>query len=177
MSQSATLYRISNDTFKQFASAGGNELFDLSAAKGYATFQGSFMGLAFILIKQQDEVVTAHVSEIFNPTQSLGNQPPETLSPEELFDFFENNSSISYIDPATVNKIDMLLKTMSAEDIRQRFNADELNDNGIYPKAWHDDNSPDQAFNQRHVEDDFVRLKEVLQRANEEKDYIFVFIG
>ena len=45
MSQTATLYRISSDTFEQLVESGNNREFDITSVKDQATFQGSFMGL------------------------------------------------------------------------------------------------------------------------------------
>jgi hypothetical protein len=87
MSQSATLYRISNDTFRQLETSAGRPQFEISSAKNYTTFQGSFMGLEYILSKGQDIPTTEIINEIFNPTQSLGRQDIERLSLEEQMEF------------------------------------------------------------------------------------------
>ena len=48
MSQSATLYRISQDNFEQIERSKGNLRFDMDSSKSFAIFQGTFMALEFI---------------------------------------------------------------------------------------------------------------------------------
>jgi hypothetical protein len=66
MSQSATLYRISNDTFRQLEASVDRPQFEISSAKNYTTFQGSFMGLEYILSKGQDIPTTKIINEILD---------------------------------------------------------------------------------------------------------------
>ena len=151
MSQTATLYRISSDTFEQLVESGNNREFDITSVKDQATFQGSFMGLEFILSKGKDASTTQLIREVFNPRLILGGQDFTSLTPEEQFEFYESESVISYLDPTTISKLNTFLDKVTDDDIRTRFNSEELNENGIYPEVWHNDNSPDQAFNLRHM--------------------------
>ncbi|MFN0293040.1 DUF1877 family protein [Pedobacter helvus] len=177
MSQSATLYRISNDTFRQLETSADRPQFEISSAKNYTTFQGSFMGLEYILSKGQDISTTEIINEIFNPKKSLGGQDIEKLSLEEQMEFYENGGVIYYLDTTTISKLNNLLDTFSEADIQTKYDANELNDNGIYPAVWHNDNSPDQAYNKRHIIEDFKELKTIINQAREDNDYIFVFVG
>lgn len=177
MSQSATLYRISNETFRQLETSADSPQFEISSAKNYRTFQGSFMGLEYILSKGQNNSTTEIINEIFNPTKSLGGHDIEKLSLEEQMEFYENGGVIYYLDSITISRLNNLLDTFSEADIQTKYDANELNDNGIYPSVWHNDNSPDQAYNRRHILEDFIELKTIINEARQENDYIIVFVG
>lgn len=178
MSQSTTLYRISKQKFNDLESSGG-ESFNASLAKNYITLEGSFMALEFILSKDQDDSVIEQVSELFNPSQSIGEQTIgiDDIDSFEEFDFDNLGASIPYLDAATIAGIHAFLNKVSNEELESLYDADELNSNGIYPEMWHNDNSPEQAFNFRHVSDDFTGLKEIIKKAAEEGDYIVIFEG
>ena len=175
MSQSATLYRISKDTFRQLKESTGQEQFDISLAKNYAKFQGSFMGLKYVLSKGQYEPTTELVNKIFNPQQSLGKQDFDSLTPEEQFELYE--TQISYLDTDVISKLNNFLNQVSDVDIQSKYDADELNENGIYPEVWHNENSPNQAFNELQLLQDFGELKKIINQADKEGDYILVFVG
>jgi hypothetical protein len=177
MSQSATLYRVSKDIFKLLDKPGNKQKFDIDSAKGHALFQGSFIGLEYILSKGQDNSTTELISEIFNPKQSLGGQGLESLTPEEQFEFYESGLFIPYLDLSTISKLNDFIGNVSHTDLRSKYDAAELNNNGIYPEVWHNDNSPDQAYNERHILEDFEELKTIIKQADMDKDYIFVFVG
>lgn len=177
MSQSATLYRISKDTFDKLKASGNSRRFEISSAKNYTSFQGSFMGLEYLLSKGQDEPTTELMSEIFNPKEALGRQEFENLTPEEQFEFYESGWFIPYLDTNKVSEINKLLHQVTEANFRANYNAKELNDNGIYPQVWHNDNSPDQAFNVRQLTDDLAELQAIFHQTSTDKDYLLVFVG
>lgn len=177
MSQSATLYRISQAIFTQLESPNDKPKFEINTAKSYVTFQGSFMGLEYVLSKGQDVSTTALVSEIFNPTQSLGGQEFESLTPEEQFEFYESGLFIPYLDTLIISKLNDFISNVSQTDISSKYDAEELNENRIYPEVWHNDNSADKAYNERHILEGLEELKKIIREANMENDYILVFIG
>lgn len=177
MSQSATLYRISEDIFRQLDKPDNKQKFDINSAKNYSIFQGSFLGLEYILSKGQDNSKIELINEIFNPKQSLGGEEFDKLTPEEQFEFYESGLFIPYLDTSTISKLNDFIGNVSQTDIHLKYDAKELNDNGIYPEVWHNDNSPDQAYNQRHILEDLEELKTIIKQANTEKDYILVFVG
>ncbi|MES2622290.1 MAG: DUF1877 family protein [Bacteroidota bacterium] len=176
MSQSATLYRISFDTFAQLKSS-KEASFDRSSAKNQITFQGSFMGLEYLLSKGSDISAIDLLKEIFNPSRSLGEQEFGNLTPDEKFEFYKNGNIISYLDSTTISNLNIFLDKVSENAIQSRYDKTELNDKGIYPEVWHNDNSPDQAYNQRHILEDFKELKEIISQADKHGDYILVFVG
>lgn len=177
MSQSATLYRVSQEVFNRLEKSGGKERFEISSAKSYTIFQGSFMGLEYILSKGQDAATAGLISEIFNPKQSLGEKAFANMTPEEQFEFYENGRLIPFLDTTTILKIKNLLDEVSEADIHFRYDADELNNNDVYPRIWHKENSPNPGFNKLQLLEDFAALKRILKQAGEEQDYIFVFVG
>jgi hypothetical protein len=178
MSQSTTLYRISKAKFSELEASGG-ESFDPSSAKNYVTLEGSFMALEFILSKNQDDEAVEQVNELFNSGQFIGEQNIgiDDLYSFEEFDFDNMGSSIPYLDAAAVAGVHAILDKLSTEEIESLYDADELNSNGIYPEVWHNDNSPEQAFNLRQVSEDFTELKSIIKKAAEERDYVLVYTG
>lgn len=117
MSQPAGLYSISKTTFKQLENAGNQRWFDIASAKNHATFQGTFMGLEFILSKGRDSSAVAQVEEIFNPKQSLGERESENLTHEEQFKYYENVALIRYLNMETITKLNEFLYNVSEADI------------------------------------------------------------
>lgn len=176
MSQSTTLYRIPKDKFSELENSGGNS-FEPSWAKNYITLQGSFMALEFILSKDQDDSTIEQLQELFNPGQTIGgsNIGIEDLDSFEEFDF--DDMPIPYLDTETIGNIHNTLDKISSTEIESLYDAEELNSNGIYPEIWQYDNSQDQAFNFRHISEDFIALKSIIKKAAEEGDYIVVFEG
>jgi len=177
MSQSATFYRVSQNTFKQLEITDNKQPFDVSSAKEYTTLQGSFMALEYILSKAQDASAIKLINELFNPRQSLGDPDLESLTLEEQMEFYENGGAIHYLNYANVSKLSGLFDKFSKADIHSKYDSKELNENRIYPEVWHNDNSPDQAYNERHILDDFEQLKKIIKRASDDCDYILVFVG
>lgn len=177
MSQSATLYRISQDNFEQLERSKGNQRFDMDSSKNFATFQGSFMALEFILAKGRDTSTIDIVNELFNPKNVLGQQEFDSLPPEEKFEFYESGKLIPYLNTATIAGLNDLLDKVSETDIHLNYDAKELNDNGIYPGVWHNDNSENMAYNERDILEGLAELKAIVSQAEKEKDFILVFIG
>ena len=177
MSQSATLYRVSEDTFKQLEQLGNKRRLNTDSTKSYTTFQGSFMGLEFILSKGQDPLAAELINQIFNPKQSLGEQEFGNLTPEEQFEYYESGSLIPYLERDTISKLDDFLTEVSDAYIHLNYDAQEFNDNGIYPEVWHNDNSPNQGYNERELLENLTELKNIIREAKQEKDYILVFVG
>ena len=70
MSQSATLYSISAESFALIEKANGKKVQPAEYATRSVTFQGTFMGLEFILLKDQDKSSTSLIEEIFNPKKN-----------------------------------------------------------------------------------------------------------
>jgi hypothetical protein len=177
MSQTATLYRISKNIFNQLNQIDKNQRFNLESAKSYYDFQGSFLGLEYILYKNQNNSDTELLSEIFNPKKYLGEEKSITSTPEEYFELLENGLIIPYIDQSTITKLNDFLEKISITEIQSKYDAKELNKNGIYPEIWQNDNSINMAYNLNHILEDFQELKKIIQESAKENDYIVVYIG
>lgn len=171
MGQSITLYRISKDTFERLKNG---ENFKTSSAKSYSIFNGSFMGLEFLLSKGQDKDTRQLITEIFAPSLSISEENKEQIFIDEPLEGFEEDI-ISYLENLKITQINNILEKVSEAEFRSRYNPKELNNNYIYPSVWHNDNSQDQAFNERHLAEDFSSLKKIFKHATEEQDYILVF--
>jgi hypothetical protein len=119
--------------------------------------------------------------EIFNPGQTsdidLEHIDLETLSPEEEQELFAWEDAVSFLPAEKIRSINAILGKLTKEEIALRYNPNELNAHDVYPGVWHNDNSPEQAFNLCHLQKDFEKLKELIGKAVKEKDYILRFIG
>ncbi len=177
MSQSATLYRISFDTFCILNKVPNAEAFNINSTKGYHSFQGSFMGLEYILSKTQDISAIPLLKQIFNPSSVMGSDSFQHINSDEHLESYEGVEPISYLDPVIIAKLDSILDSISDNTIDYNYNAEELNQKNIYPAIWHNDDSPDQVFNKRQILEDARLLKSLIKEAHKEKDYILVFVG
>lgn len=177
MSQSATLYSISATVFRQLELSQGTQQFDPSSAKIAATFQGSSMGLEYVLSKDRDALTISLIAKVFNPEQFLNLPDFEHLTPEEQFELYENNNFIPYLDTVVIAELDAFLNTVSEAEIQSKYDSKELNANGIYPRVWHDNNAYDQAYNKRHILEDFQELKAIIKNAHTAGDFIIVFVA
>ncbi len=174
MGQSSTLYEINKTDFNKIRAE--ISLFKIHEAESIETLEQNVFGIEFILKKLFDSKHHETVEQIFNPTEFLGEKPDyENMNFDEI-DFLKDNS-ISYLDPDQIFKINNMLTPISEREIREKYNSSELNLNGIYPKVWHDDESDNKAFNQRHICEGFEQLKSIFNRANNNRNYIFIFSG
>lgn len=175
MGQSTTYYRISNETFIELETSG--DKFDLSSAKSYVTLEKSFMGLEFVLSKNQEDAVVEQVKELFIPSQSIGGQNIDFEDLDAIAEFDFDDFPTPYLNAETIGNIHKALDKISTADIENSYDAEELNSNGIYPEIWHNDNSPNLAFNLRHLVEDFTELKSLIKQAADEGDYLLVYAG
>jgi len=177
MSQSATLYSISSATFQRLFGAPGIEEFESSQARSICTFQGTFMGLEFVLAKDQDEEDAQLAREIFNPVEMIGQERFDDASLYEEFDLPGEATAIPYLDPSTIEGINSFLQRASASDVENAYDADEMNDNGIYPGIWSDDDDDEEMQGKSSLVEDFAKLKSFMNQAFRDKDYVLVFVG
>lgn len=179
MSQSATLYSISAESFALIEKANGKKVQPAEYATRSVTFQGTFMGLEFILLKDQDKSSTSLIEEIFNPKKTLGQKDTTRLNfsrlsedeVEDLYDF------IYYLPADKVGKITAILNKITDQQVGDNYNAEELNANEIYPGCWQNDNSENQAFNKGNIKEDFRELKDFFNQAMWDKHYVLCYVG
>jgi hypothetical protein len=178
VSQSATLYRISYDKFKELKESAYIDKTNFRAiSKDYSTFIGSFMAIEFILSKGQDQKTISLIKEIFNPNQELANPDIEDLSPQDQSDFFESGAYFPFLDSSIISRLNDFLLNFSEADVNSKYNPNELNDAGIYPGVWHNDNAENLSFNKRQILKDITELKKQFSIADKEEDYILVLVG
>lgn len=179
MSQSATLYPISQESFAIIEKAKGKNVRPFDYTSEYETFQGTFMGLEFVLSKDRDKATISLIEEIFNPKKTVGQADTNNLDFSKLSqDELESLTDfISYLSPEKVEKINNILTKISEQEVADKYNSEELNTNEIYPWCWHDDESEDQAFNKKHLLQDFKLLKDFFNKAASNKNYILCFVG
>ncbi len=65
MGQSATLYRVSQNTFEKLNQPNNQQKFDINSAKSYSIFEDSFMALEYLLSKDQNDSTIEIINEIF----------------------------------------------------------------------------------------------------------------
>jgi len=176
MGQSSTLYEINKSDFSRIEN--DTSLFKPDISKSYEIFEQNFSGIEFILKKTVDKKMTEKIDGIFNPKQCLGEPVDYENIDFTQIDFSEiEDNSINYLNPELIKEINTVLNSISTNEFIDKYNSTELNKNGIYPEVWHDDESDDQAFNKRHIAEGIEQLKSILNRTEENENYIFVFSG
>jgi hypothetical protein len=179
MGQSALLYQITPVDFSRLADNTNQlNLFDIAKSSDY--FDQSFEGLRFVLSKNRDTETIALVQEIFYPVSFLGEEIDyanfDFENAPDDFDF--ENSAYHYHEPSKVALISEFLNSVSDDDFKKSFDADELNGNDIYPgDIWNTETGDDYAFNETHMLQEFINLKEVFRNAATDADYVFCTIG
>jgi len=175
MGQSATLYEVKEDEFKKIAV--DPSFFNINMTRYYEVFEKNFDGLLFLLSKSVPNESKDMVKQIFYPSNFLGKSIDfksidfENWDEDSMLD----NEPISYLAPETIGQLKELLNNLEKVDFLRNYNSREFNENGIYPEIWHDDESPDQAFNKRNLEEGFESLQNLFNRVAEEGNYILVF--
>jgi hypothetical protein len=171
MSMIATIYRIPEEVFENLVA------WNWEDTKSTEAFVSSFMGLEYLLAVGADEQAFPLYQSIFNPTLFVGPPGWQSLSFEQQMALYAERKMIFYLDPARIAAIDRLLENITEGQFRERFNAEELNENDVYPKAWNDDQGEDAAFNLNHLLQDLAKLKRIFRAAAAEGDYLVVYTG
>lgn len=169
MSQSAIFYRIDKKEFSKLQE--NPEESDLSAmTKELITFDDTHEGLRFILSKSDDE--TAELTDqIFYPDSFIGEG-----TDLENGDFDIDEGAVYYNEPEKVAAIATALGAISNDDFRALFDFEELNENDVYPAGNWNDDQDQQIFNEDHITEEFVKLKQLFNTAKKEGDYVLTFI-
>lgn len=179
MGQSATLYRISSTDFSKVEDNPDDfGLFKIN--KSYETFEKTFEGLRFVLLKGQGEKATELVEQIFYPKSFAGEQIDYSkLDFDNLPDDIDLlKEPVYYNEPTVVKEISTLLDNIRVDHFQKSFDPHELNEQGIYPSgAWNTRTEPNYAFNVRDMTNEFLRLREFYKLANEDGDYVLSYVG
>jgi len=178
MSQSATLYLISNERFELLEdNPDKSKVQQLSY--GNETFEQTYEGLSFLLEKffKRDDLTL--IREIFTPTEFIGEGLDDDFSELHSVDDIEKfeENAIYYLDPEHLSRINILLTSLNITTVLNAYNAAEFNNNGVYPEVWHDDESESKAFNKAHLKESLESLVHFFKAAAATDDYVLVFVG
>jgi hypothetical protein len=174
MGQAATLYRIGQDQFNRLQNNSAG--FTIKMTLDHKTFDQNFEGLIFLLTKVSPSPMHDLIHEIFYPGNSLGDATRfEQGDFDPLSDEFAE--PIRYLNTENIRATKLFLDGVDERQLLSMYDSKELNDNGIYPGVWHNDESADQAFNRRHIQEGFQSLKQLFDEAVEEKSIVLVFVG
>jgi hypothetical protein len=177
MGQSATLYRIDKAEFERLAKEPSG--FNIKMTEGFMTFDQNFEGLIFLLNKLSSDAQKRMIHEIFYPRDLLGKKEDLEINnldiPDDLS--FLETESISYLNTEKVRAIKLFLDGIDKQQVSDAYDPKELNDCGIYPRVWHNNESFDQAFNRRHIAEGFDNLAKLFSDATEKENLIVVFVG
>jgi hypothetical protein len=176
MGETATLYEITKTEFLKIQK--DISLFNIEESESMETLDQNVLAIEFILKKLFDIKYHEIINQIFTPIDFFGEKPDfKNLNFEEVDLFDLEDNSISYLTPEQILRITNLLNSITKGEIQEKYNSSELNKNGIYPRIWHDQESFNQSFNKRHIYEGFEQLVSIFNRANNNKNYIFVFNG
>lgn len=176
MSQSITLYRVSQENFEVMkANPGGTVILNIS--KDNLVFPQTFEGLKFILSKEQDEETISLLEQIFYPETFISKEI-ELDTMETLSDDLDlESTAIYYNDTAGVANMHAFLSNISVEQFHDLYDAKELNENGVYPQnVWIEDGAPDRAFTRKHLAREFADLKAFIAAAKTDNDYVLSYV-
>lgn len=175
MSQSTTIYSISKRLFEELKKSENRREIEIhKKAKKYYTFQNSFLGIEFVITKNKSETDKKILSQIFNPSEYLGNFDFENSDLDEMMDFMESGNYFPYLNHEKLVVISKLLSEIEELEIKDKYDADELSENDIYPSKWAYENHNGQSCNLNHLIEDFSELKKIIVEASEEENYLLI---
>ena len=178
MSQSTTIYSISKKLFEELKnSENRSELKIYNTTKNYHTFQNSFMGIEFVIKKNKTEQDKNILNQIFNPTEFLGDFDFENSDIEEMLDFMESGNYFPYLCSEKLIEIDKILTEITELDIRNNYNANELNENEIYPNLWNNESDKGESCDVNLLIEDFIKLKNIIKEARSTENYLLICSG
>ena len=186
MGQSLSLYKVSRQDFENVI-ADKTNVPKLPSLSYDSTFiDKSFQGLEYVMKKCVTEDKYQLISELFYPNNSISDRDYDldeneidNLSEEEYNNYFSwlEKGFFLYLTPLKVKELDSLLATINTIAFSDNFNADEMNEQNIYPWNWNNDTAEDSAFNKRHLTEDFVTVKDFFEKAVLEDCYIISSVG
>ncbi|WP_291724983.1 DUF1877 family protein [Bernardetia sp.] len=178
MGQGIGIYEISEDKFEQLAKNPAS--FEESMTTDSAFFEGNFEGVLFILQKVVDNQYKEYISEVFYPNEHIGESIIDFFASlegeyDDSLDFEDN--AISYLPPKRVYFLNEILSEVNKQTFLSLYDAQELNDNGIYPEMWHNEETKHKAYNRLHIEEGFDSLRQLFNKAANNKTYLLHFLG
>jgi hypothetical protein len=176
MSQSITLYRVSQENFEVMkADPEGTIILDIS--EDNIVFPQTFEGLKFILSKEQDADTVSLLEQLFYPetyiSKEINLDEMEVLSADLDLD----STAIYYNDREDVADMHAFLDNISVEQFHQLYDARELNEHNVYPhNVWTEEGEPDRAFTRKHLAKEFTDLKNFIAAAKQGNDYVLSLV-
>lgn len=173
MSQSASIYRITAETF-EILKASPDTFFPFKSCLEYETFNSNHEGLGYIITRNQPEEAKRLLFAIFYPSSSIGGTDTTGFSSED----FENvdgedfEEAIYYLTPVEVATINALLEEMDEFYFKVNFQPEEMNKEGIYPSVWGEG-----GFDYKTTLVDFQNLRQLFRKATLESNYLLPYIG
>lgn len=73
-----------------------------------------------------------------------------------------------------VTEISKVLSEITESEIKEKYNATELNDNDIYPSEWTNENIKGESNSLNHLIEDFSELKKIIIQANNKENYLLI---
>jgi len=174
MSQSVNLYQISKNNFEEFSKNYEYFNFDFSENDS-SIFDQNFEGLIYLFSSYYNQQLPESLDKFFYPQNFIGKEIDFSEIDFDNFEDFPESTSTYFIDPTTIGQVNSILVTIENNKILDFYNADNFNLNDIYPGVWHNDESEDQAFNKKHLEEGLQLLKETIFQANTNENYILFF--
>lgn len=178
MSQSTTIYSISKELFDELKNSENRKEIKIhNRVKDYYTFENSFMGIEFVLTKDKSEPTKNILNQIFNPTEYLGDFDFENPDFEEMMDFMGSGNYFPYLSNEKVTEISETISEINESELKDKYNAAELNENDIYPNVWTNGNIEGESNNLNHLIEDFSELKKIIIQASKEENYLLICSG
>jgi hypothetical protein len=159
--------------------------FEYIIMKIYNNNQGRFNSPNEVVYEKKSEkkVITTWgetAENLFLPNKYLGEKI-DTNSPEFLalnenkqMELFESGGMIFYLSPDEILISSKFLNQIEEELIISNYNSKELNDEGIYPSIWHNDNSENIVYNLRQLLEILRNLKTFFSKASKTSNYVIV---
>ncbi|MBE8726109.1 DUF1877 family protein [Flavobacterium hungaricum] len=174
MSQSLNLYQINKSNFEELSKNYQSYNLDFSDHNS-SIFEQNYEGLIFLFSTYYNQELPESLEKLFYPQDFIGEEMNISDIDFDNIDDFPEASSTYYLNPETIKEIDTILNSIENDIILSFYDADNFNANDIYPNAWHNDESEDQAFNKRHLEEGLQLLKETISKAKKNQNYILFF--
>lgn len=149
--------------------------FSYKMSESVQEFNKNFDGLIFVLKKVTDQDQHNLLEEIFYPQESLTNLAEIEFSPNDMENFESWEDPIFWINSQKVIEINELLEKVSKRDLLGNYDAEELNQNQIYPSIWHYDERVNKCFNKRDIEKGFENLCKIFGNSVKNNNSILVF--
>lgn len=176
MSISTNLYQINGLAFSELQK--NHENYQIAFDEDNSSvFEQNFEGLQFLFARYYSENLPDEINLLFNPVDVIGEEVDYSAINWDDIDGFPESSAIYYVKPSDIEKIFRTLQKIDKAGLLGFYNAEEFNQNDIYPGVWHTDESSDKAFNKGHLSEGFDLLYKTISKAAKNNNYILYFTG